>query len=226
MAEPGTIDWVLTTTRAVRRRLDLDRAVDLDLVLDCLDLALQAPTGGDFQGWRWIVITEPDTKARVQEIYLDALTQASGGRRPPRTEGSVDRMVEGAWHLATHLDRVPAIVVACIRGRITSATTPAQAAALYGSIYPAVWSLQLALRSRGLASTMTTVHLQRHQEMADLLGIPDNVTQAALVPVAHLRGEDLHPARRRPVRDVAFRERWGGSWDGRPGADGDGDGAG
>ena len=218
MAEPGTIDWVLTTTRAVRRRLDLDRAVDLDLVLECLDLALQAPTGGDLQGWRWIVITEPDTKARVREIYLDALTEASGGRRQPAADGSADRMLEGAWHLATHLDQVPVLVLACIRGRITPDTTPAQASALFGSIYPAVWSLQLALRSRGLASTMTTVHIERHQEMADLLGIPDNVTQAALVPVAHLMGDDLRPARRRPVGEVAFRERWGGAWDGHAGS--------
>jgi nitroreductase len=213
VTEPDTIDWVLSTTRAVRRRLDLDRPVDLDLVLECLDLALQAPTGGDFQGWRWIVITEPDTKARVQEIYLEALTEASGGRRHTRTGGSVNRMLEGTWHLATHLDRVPVLVLACIRGRMTPDSTPAQAAALFGSIYPAVWSLQLALRRRGLASTMTTVHIERHRQMAELLGIPHNVTQAALVPIAHLMGDDLHPAHRRPVREVAFRERWGGAWE-------------
>ncbi len=218
MVEPGTIDWVLTTTRAVRRRLDLDRAVDLDVVLECLDLALQAPTGGDLQGWRWIVITEPDTKARVRDIYLDALTAASAARPRAPGDGSDDRMLEGAWHLATHLERVPVLVLACIRGRMTPATGPAQASALFASIYPAVWSLQLALRSRGLASTLTTVHLERHREMADLLGIPDGVTQAALVPVAHLVGDDLRPAHRRPVHDVAFRERWGGSWDGRAGS--------
>jgi len=218
VAEPGSIDWVLTTTRAVRRRLDLERPVDLDLVVECLDLALQAPTGGDIQGWRWIVITEPDTKALVRDIYLDALTAASDGRRQRPADGSDDRMMEGAWHLATHLDRVPVLVLACIRGRMTPATTPAQASALFGSIYPAVWSLQLALRSRGLASTMTTVHIGRHQEMADLLGIPDNVTQAALVPIAHLMGGDLHPARRRPVSEVAFREHWGGGWDGPTGS--------
>ena len=217
MAEAGSIDWVLTTTRAVRRRLDLDRPVDVDLVLECLDLALQAPTGGDFQGWRWIVITEPATKARVRDIYIDALTVASGRRRQA-ADGPGARMLEGAWHLATHLDRVPVLVLACIRGRVTPATTPAQAAALFGSIYPAVWSLQLALRSRGLASTMTTVHTERHKEMADLLGIPEDVTQAALVPIAHLVGDDLHPARRRPVRDVAYSERWGGSWEGRTGS--------
>jgi nitroreductase len=218
VTEPGTIDWVLTTTRAVRRRLDLDRTVDLDLVLECLDLALQAPTGGDFQGWRWIVITEPEVKARVREIYLDALTEVSGGRRHTPTGGSVNRMMEGAWHLATHLDRVPVLVLACIRGRLTPGITPAQASALFGSIYPAVWSLQLALRSRGLASTLTTVHLERHQEMADLLGIPDNVTQAALVPVAYLMGDDLRPARRRPAHEVAFRESWGGAWEGNSGS--------
>jgi nitroreductase len=218
VTEPGTIDWVLSTTRSVRRRLDLDRAVDPEVVLECLDLALQAPTGGDFQGWRWIVITEPDTKTRVREIYLDALTEASGGRRPTPTGGSANRMLEGAWHLATHLDRVPVLVLACIRGRMTPDSSPAQASALFGSIYPAVWSLQLALRSRGLASTMTTVHLERHQEMAELLGIPENVTQAALVPVAYLMGDGLRPARRRPVREVAFHEHWGIGWDGPAGS--------
>jgi nitroreductase len=212
VVEPGTIDWALTTTRAVRRRLDLDRPVDVEVVLDCLDLALQAPTGGDAQGWRWIVITRPETKARIRDIYVDALDAASGGRRPDPTGSSADRMLDDAWHLATHLDRVPVLVVACIRGRLGPDSTLAQAAALLWSIYPAVWSLQLALRSRNLASVMTTVHLQRHVAMAELLGIPDDVTQAALVPIAHLLGDDLHPARRRPVREVAFPDHWDASW--------------
>jgi nitroreductase len=216
VAEPGTIDWVLTTTRAVRRRLDLERAVDVEVVLDCLDLALQAPTGGDAQGWRWIVITRPSTKARIRDIYVDALTAASGGPPPgpsASSGSSANRMLDDAWHLATHLDRVPVLVLACVRGRLTPERTLAQAAALLGSIYPAVWSLQLALRSRGLASVMTTVHLQRHEDMAELLGIPDGVTQAALVPIAHLLGDDLHPARRRPARQVAFPDHWHGVWD-------------
>jgi nitroreductase len=212
-AEPGGIDWALTTTRAVRRRLDLERAVDLEVVLDCLDLALQAPTGGDAQGWRWIVVTRPSTRARMRDIYVEALADASGGHRRDGSGPSGNRMLDDAWHLATHLDRVPVLVVACIRGRLTPERTLAQAAALLGSIYPAVWSLQLALRSRGLASVMTTVHLQRHEEMAELLGIPDGVTQAALVPIAHLLGDDLHPARRRPVRQVAFPDHWEAAWD-------------
>jgi nitroreductase len=216
VVEPGSIDWALTTTRAVRRRLDLERTVDVEVVLDCIDLALQAPTGGDAQGWRWIVVTRPSTKAKIRDIYVDALTAASGGRRPSRSGSSADRMLDDAWHLATRLDRVPVLVVACIRGRLTPDSTLAQAASLLASIYPAVWSLQLALRSRGLASVMTTVHLQRHEDMAGLLGIPDGVTQAALVPIAHLLGDELHPAGRRPVREVAFADHWDGAWDQPP----------
>jgi nitroreductase len=213
MAEPGSIEWALSTTRTVRRRLDLERPVDSAVVRDCLELALQAPTGGDLQGWRWIVITDPAVRAAVRDIYVDALNEASGGRRPSQVADSGNRMLEGAWHLATHLAEVPVLVVACIRGRLAPETAPARAASLYGSIYPAVWSLQLALRSRGLASAMTTVHLERHTEMAHLLGIPDDVTQAALIPIAHLVGEDLHPAHRRPVREVAYLDHWGDPWE-------------
>jgi nitroreductase len=211
--EPGTIDWLLTTTRTVRRRLDLTQPVDLEVVLGCLELALQAPTGGDLQRWRWIVVSDPTTRSRIQAVYHSALMQASGGRRPAREDGSRGRMLEGAWRLADHLDQVPVIIVACIQGRLGTDASQAQTAALYGSVFPAVWSLQLALRSRGLASAMTTVHLEQHRAMAEVLGIPDRVTQAALVPIAHLVGDELHPAHRRPVREVAFPDRWDGSWD-------------
>jgi nitroreductase len=216
VVEFGSIDWVLTTTRTVRRRLDLERPVDVDVVLDCLDLALQAPTGGDLQRWRWIVITDPAVKAQVRDVYVEALYEASGGRRASG-DPAADRMLDDAWHLARQLHRVPVLVLACIEGRTAPDRSQAQTAALYGSIYPAVWSLQLALRSRGLASAMTTVHLERHEAMAEVLGIPDRVTQAALLPVAHLLGHDLRRAPRRPVDDVAFADRWGGSWAHRPG---------
>jgi nitroreductase len=214
MSDLDRIDWLLTTTRAVRRRLDLERAVDVGTVLDCLTLALQAPTGGDYQGWRWIVVTDPTTKSDIRDLYLEAHTEAAGGRRPAEVVASADRMLDGAWHLASHLDQVPVLVVACLRGRFGPTTSLAEAGALFGSIYPAVWSFQLALRSRGLASAMTTVHLRRADQMAHVLGIPDGVVQAGLVPVAHLVGSTLRPARRRPVRDVAYRDRWGGRWDG------------
>jgi nitroreductase len=217
VAEFGSVEWVLTTTRTVRRRLDLERPVDVGLVLDCLDLALQAPTGGDLQGWRWIVITDPEVKAQVRDVYVEALLEASGGRRSTAGESAADRMLDDAWHLADQLHQVPVLVLACVEGRMTPRRTQAQTAALYGSIYPAVWSLQLALRSRGLASAMTTVHLERHEAMAQVLGIPDRVTQAALLPVAHLLGDDLHRAPRRSVHEVAFADRWEGAWEHRPG---------
>jgi nitroreductase len=217
VAEPGSIDWVLSTTRTVQRRLDLARSVDSAVVRECLELALQAPTGGDRQGWRWIVVTDPVTRSAMRDIYLAALNEASGGRRPTQVADSGDRMLDGAWHLGEHIDQVPVLVVACIRGRLAPDSAPARAASLYGSIYPAVWSLQLALRSRGLASAMTTVHLERHSEMAQLLGIPDDVTQAALVPIAHLIGSDLHSARRRPVREVAYLDHWGDPWEAESG---------
>jgi nitroreductase len=207
---------MLSTTRTVRRRLDLERPVDLGVVRECLTLALQAPTGGDRQGWRWIVITDPEVKAGVQDLYVESLDEASGGHRPVDAMGSGNRMLDGAWHLATHLGQVPVLVMACIRGALTPTSTAAQAGSLYGSIYPAVWSLQMALRSRGLASAMTTVHLERHAAMAELLGIPDGVTQAALIPIAHLAGDDLRPARRRPVAEVAYLDRWGAPWSDGP----------
>lgn len=212
--KPGTIDWVLTTTRTVRRRIDLTRPVDLAVVRECLEVALQAPTGGDLQLWRWIVVTDPATKSSMQQIYESALSAASGGRRPDGADRAESPMVQGAWHLATHLAQVPVIVVACIMGRYRPDAGPARLATRYGSIFPAVWNLQLALRSRGLASAMTTVHLEQDRAMADLLGIPDKVTQAALIPIGRLLGKDLRPARRRPVREVAFLDRWGTAWEG------------
>ena len=211
-ADPGTIDWLLRTTRTVRRRLDLDRPVDLGVVRDCLELALQAPSGGALEGWRWVVITDPAVKTGIRDLYLESHRAASGGRRPETTETADDRMLDGAWHLASHLDRVPVLVVACILGRLGPDSSPAQVGALMASIYPAVWSLQLALRSRGLASALTTVHLERHEAMATLLGIPPGVTQAALIPVAHLLDGDLRPARRKPLAEVAYRDHWGKAW--------------
>ncbi len=211
MTESGTIDWLLSTTRTVRKRLDLQRPVDIDVVRECLNLALQAPTGADLQGWRWVVVTDPLVRSKMRDIYVEAMTEASAARKNAGS-GAADRIHDGAWHLGTHLDEVPVLVVACIRGGLTPRSTASEIANLNASIYPAVWSLQLALRSRGLVSALTTVHLGRRQAMAELLGIPDRYTQAALIPIAHLIGSELHPARRKPVSDVAFLNHWSRPW--------------
>ena len=201
------IDSLLTTTRTVRRRLDFSRPVSSATILECLDLALQAPTGGNYQGWRWLVIRDPAKKRAIGNYYRDALATASASP-PEQVEPGSRGMLAGAWHLANHLHEVPVLVIPCIAGRLKPSSSPARAASLYGSIYPAVWSFQLALRSRGLGSAFTTIHLEREAEVADLLGVPERVTQAALIPVAYVLGETFKPAHRTPARQVTYWDTW------------------
>ncbi len=204
------VDHLLTTTRTVRFRLDLERAVELATVHECLSLALQAPTGGNFQGWRWIVVSDPEVKGQVAEVFKDSMSVATRARVEDweASEPTGNPMIDGARHLARHLHEIPVLVVACLKGRMEELSVY-RASEVFGSIYPAVWSFMLALRSRGLASAFTTVHTKREEQMADVLGIPEGVTQAALIPVAHLLGGELHPAKRRPLPEVAFANRWG-----------------
>ena len=221
-------ETVLTTTRAVRRRLDFDRPVPREVVLECLDLALQAPTGADSEDWRFVVVGDPDVKQAVGAEYrrafdthvgprLSGLLDTTGpvdGHETPEAEAArlrKARVYSGAAHLAENIGRAPWLVLACAgRGR----PTPANAASLYGSVFPAVWSFQLALRSRGLGSIITTLHLREPDRVAEILGVPDDVTQCALLPVAYTIGTDFRRAPRRPVAQVAFRDRWGQPLDG------------
>ncbi|GII78556.1 oxidoreductase [Sphaerisporangium rufum] len=265
MAEPGTqkpagpvreplitdLETVLTTTRAVRRRLDLARPVPRELVLDCLRLALQAPTGGDAEDWRFVLVGDPATRARIGEEYrrlfdlhvrprLPALqagaTMRAGppGSDPERgrdlgrdgaqdlghdRDGAQDaghdldgaarrrraRVYAGAAYLAENIGRAPWLVLACATRPNRS---PKIAAAVYGSVFPAVWSFQLALRSHGLGSIITTLHLRDPAEVTRILGIPDGVTQCALLPVAYTLGTDFRPAARRPVAEVTYLDQW------------------
>jgi len=207
-----SVDTLLTTTRAVRRRLDLDRPVDPGVISECLELAVQAPTGGNEQGWRWLVVTDPQIKAGLAAIYR----WADGGRferRAERTRESdpqTHRVYTSAAHLRDVLERVPVLVVPCLSGRVRTDMT-VEAASFYGSILPAVWSFMLALRSRGLGSAWTTLHLAGEAEAARLLGIPDDFTQVALIPVAHTVAEVFKPATRRPAAEVTFWNTWGGT---------------
>ncbi len=215
MTDPGDVpfdlsetDRLLSTTRAVRRRLDLDRPVDPAVVLDCLRLAVQAPTASNSQTWRWMVVTDPDLRREVARIYGEVgagyLAEAARTAEDPQTR----RVYESAHALTEILERVPVMVIPCMEGRVDGAPIGVAASA-YGSIMPAAWSFQLALRSRGLGSVWTTLHLFREQEVADLLGIPADVTQVALLPVAYTIGTDFTPAARPPVEDITFWDRWG-----------------
>jgi nitroreductase len=203
-----TPDQLLTTTRAVRRRLDLDRPVELAVVLECLRLAVQAPSGGNRQGWRWMVVTDPALRATAAEIYRTASLAAFEASRDSAADEGARKAYEGAIELARVLQEVPVLVVPCMLGRVDGASAH-RVAGFHGSIWPAVWSFQLALRSRGLGSTLTTAHLRCEAEMADLLGIPSDVTQVALLPVAYTVGTDFKPARRQPIEDVVFENGWG-----------------
>lgn len=200
-------DRLLATTRSVRKRLDLTRPVDPQVVLSCLRLAVQAPTASNTQHWRWMVVTDPVKRAGLAELYraggLEYLRQqaASG------LEGQTRRVYDSAVFLAEHLHEVPVHVIPCLVGRADGAPNVA-AASFYGSVIPAAWSFMLALRARGLGSAWTTLHLLKEKEAAALLGIPDDVTQVALLPVAHTKGTDFRPADRPPVEGITFWDTW------------------
>ena len=214
-AEPA--DEILTTTRAVRRRLDLGRSVDPALLRECLRIALQAPNGGNQQAWHFVVVTDPDTRRTVADTFRRgavAYAQRSEKPAPPRTQRSNEeravrrRVMASAGYLFEHLHEVPVLVIPCIEGRADRGTLVDQATA-FGSILPAVWSFMLAARARGLGTSWTTAHLMVEEEMAALLGIPyPEVTQVALVPVAHTIGDTFGPAPRRGLDEVAHWERW------------------
>ena len=206
-----TPDEMLTTTRAVRKRLDLQRPVEPEVIEECLRLAIQAPSGGNRQDWRFLVVTDPQVKARLAENYRAGALDVFNAARDAATEEGSRKAYEGAVHLAETLEQVPVIVIPCQLGTLPGFTNQA-AAGFYGSVIPAVWSFMLALRSRGLGSTYTTAHLRRETEVAAILGIPDGVTQIAMLPVAYTIGTDFKQADRMPVSEVAFRDRWGSPW--------------
>jgi nitroreductase len=204
-----TPDQLLSTTRAVRRRLDLQRTVERDLLEECLRLAQQAPTGSYRQDWHFLVITEPGLRAGLAELWRQGADKYLTGVAEPETiPGMMGRVLGGVFHLRDHLHEVPVHVIPCIEGRTDGKGVFAQASR-WGSIMPAAWSFMLAARSRGLGTVWTTFHLFREQEAADLLGIPfESVMQAALIPVAHTVGTEFRPAVRAPLDTFVHWDRW------------------
>lgn len=214
-------DHLLTTTRSVRKRLDLERPVEPDIIERCIDIAVQAPTGSNRQGWHFVIVADAEKRAALADMYRRAfdkylrrgeagpvaLTAETQRERKPSTAQS-RRVTSSAVYLAKHLHRVPIHVIPCIEGRVEADGVFAQASH-YGSVLPAVWSFMLALRARGLGSTWTTLHLAHEAEAAALLGIPESVTQAALLPVAYFTGDDFKPAKRLSARENTHWDAWG-----------------
>jgi nitroreductase len=208
-------DELLTTTRSVRKRLDLARPVPRDVIQRCIEIALQAPTGSNAQGWHFVVVTDAAKRRALGDLYRKAFEvyASTSAYRPSFPEGDpraaqYPRVYDSARHLADHLHEVPVHVIPCVEGRVENAGVVAQAS-VYGSILPAAWSFMLALRARGLGSAWTTLHLIHEKEAATLLGIPEHVTQAALLPVAWVKGGGFRPAKRLPAAELTHWESWG-----------------
>ena len=216
MTLPLSPDQLLSTTRAVRKRLDFSRPVPRELIEECIDLAVQAPTGRNRQRWHFLVVTEPEQRAAVAALFLRALT--TGGAGQPLNERDLERMnhhadstrrvFDGVQHLAANIHRVPAFVIPAIEGRTDEASVTAQAGT-WGSILPATWSFMLAARARGLGTVWTTAQGPVERDLAAVLGVPhDDVMLAAFIPLAFTIGTDFRPAPRIPREEVLHWERW------------------
>lgn len=214
MTLPLGPDELLTTTRSVRKRLDLDRPVAMELIRESLEVALQAPTGGNRQGWHWIVVTDPVLRAGIAGYYRQSFeayrtSSAYAGNTAPgdgTREAQQTRVASSADFLAEVMHRVPVLVLACIEA--TAELPSGNQAGLWGSLLPAAWSFQIAARARGLGSAWTTLHLRYEQEIAALLGLPPHVRQGVLLPTAHYTGETFRPATREPLDAVLHVDRW------------------
>jgi len=211
MILPLSPDEVLSTTRAVRRRLDLERPVEREVLEECLRLAQQAPAASYRENWHFVVVTDAEKRAALGELWRKSGERYLAARRP---EPAVDlppntqRLLDSVWHLMDHIGEVPIHVIPCIEGRTDGKSSALQASS-WGTIVPAVWSFMLAARTRGLGTCWTTFHLAYEEEAADLLGIPyEDVMQTALIPVAYTIGTDFRPARRKPLETMVHWDAW------------------
>ena len=208
-------DKLLTTTRSVRKRLDLTREVEPQVIQDCIDIAMQAPTGTNAQNWAFVVITDPAKKKFIADAYRNGGEMMAGSGYPPPLEPGdprehvMPKVMESAGYLGEILEQVPVFVIAGVRGRVESVPMVIAQASTYGSILPAAWSFMLALRSRGLGTAWTTILLFQEKPISELLGIPDDWTQTVLFPVAYYTGDDFKPAHRLPSDTMTHWDSWG-----------------
>lgn len=209
-----TADQVLTSTRAVRRRLDFERPVPRELLLECLEIATQAPTGSNRQDWHFLFVDDAEKKRAIAEHYGRSWDAYNARPRPEYPDGDVrgerlPRVVSSAQYLRQRLHEAPWLMIPCARGRLREGATTAEQASLWGSIVPAFWSFLLAARARGLGTALTTLHLVYEREVAEILGIPyEKYTQAGMSPIAFFTGETFRPAARIPVDTVAHWNAW------------------
>jgi nitroreductase len=208
-------DELLSTTRTVRKRLDLSRPVPMELIRECIELALQAPSGSNRQGWHWLVVTDADQRRAIGEVYRRVTEEylQSGGSAgnlfadDPERAPVQRRVGDSVAHLGEHMGDVPVLVIPCLQ--LGGSGLPGgNQAGLWGSLLPAAWSFMLAARARGLGTAWTTLHLAYEAEVAAILDLPGGVYQGALIPTAYYTGTDFKPAPRQPLDDVLHTDRW------------------
>jgi nitroreductase len=212
-----SVDELLTTTRSVRKRLDLKRPVEPEVIRECLELAVQAPSPGNHQGWHFIIVSDPAQREAMGALYRkgahatgqeEILRQIVASASDEEKEAKLTKMADTARYLTQHVHEVPVLVVPCIEGRVENISYMEQAAH-WGGIWPATWSFMLAARSRGLGTVLTTLHLAYEQEAANVLGIAyDQVMQVGLIPVAYTLGTSFRSAVRKPVDSVLHWNHW------------------
>lgn len=202
-------DRLLTTTKQVRKRLDLSRPVPYAELLACIEIAGHAPMGGNLERNRWIIVDDPDLKARIAERFAEVGRPYLAANAEIRADDRSQKVIDSASFLVDHLAEVPALVISLRLDRPPlSPDSQGGAAAYYGSVLPGVWSFQLAARARGIGSAWTTFHLEHEAEIAELLGIPPSVTQVCLLAVGYYTGDSFSPAPRRPASEVTYLNRW------------------
>lgn len=203
-------DRLLTTTRAVRRRLDLRRPVERSVLLDCIRIAQQAPTGGNSQGWHFVCVTDPDLRRGLAQVYRDAGAHRLQAAHDQATDAQTRRVYASALHLVEILHQVPVHVLPCVEATIPDGATNGELAGLYANILPAAWSFMLALRSRGLGSAWTTqtTATPAAERVTELLALPSGVTHVALLPVAYTVGSEFRPAKRPQPGTVTHWNGW------------------
>ncbi len=204
-------DKLLCTTRAVRKRLDLSRPVMRETIEHCLEIAVQAPTGGNSQTWRWVIVDDKEKRHSIAELYKKASSdylRISAEQAEKEGNKQNQRVFSSAQYLADHLAEVPLFMIPCMQGRPPENTPPAMYSGIFGSIYPAIWSFQLALRSRGLGSALTTLHLAFENEVSEILKLPEDIMQVALLPIAYTLGTEFKKAERPPTSDITYWNTW------------------
>ena len=204
----ATVNKLLTTTRSVRARLDLTRPVAPELIEECLDIAVQAPTGSNVCRYQFIVVTDPTKRRALAELYRRSFAEFYPPERLAERRKIVPRDVVSWTSLVERLQDVPAMIIACVEGR-PEGLAPERLAAMYGNILPAAWSLMLALRARGVGAAWTTIVFKYEKEVAELLRIPESLTPGVLLPVAYFTGDDFRPAKRVPARERTHWNTWG-----------------